>query len=55
MRDVPMMDIGEKAETPREASAEAILRGDPLVLRALWEGKLPKGEAVEREMDSITD
>lgn len=46
MRDVRMIDIGEKAETQREASAEAILRGDPLVLRALWEGELPKGEAV---------
>lgn len=46
MRDVRMIDVGDKAETRREAEAEAVLCGDPLVLRALWEGKLPKGEAV---------
>ncbi len=40
-----MIDIGEKAETWREAEAEATLRGDPQVLHALWEGRLPKGEA----------
>ncbi|GBC92831.1 Molybdopterin adenylyltransferase [bacterium HR15] len=40
-----MIDIGEKAATLREAEAEAILRGDPQVLHALWTGKLPKGEA----------
>lgn len=46
MSEMHMIDIGEKAETWREAEAEAILRGDPLVLRALWEGKLPKGQAI---------
>jgi cyclic pyranopterin phosphate synthase len=40
-----MIDVGEKPETAREAEAEAIVRGDPKVLRALWEGQLPKGEA----------
>ncbi len=46
MGEVRMVDVGEKAETRREAEAEAVLRGDPLVLRALWEGKLPKGQAI---------
>jgi cyclic pyranopterin phosphate synthase len=40
-----MIDVGEKAETMREAVAEAVLRGDPEVLDALWAGQLPKGEA----------
>ncbi len=42
---IHMIDVGEKTETAREAEAEAIIRGDPEVLRALWEGRLPKGEA----------
>lgn len=40
-----MIDVGEKPETARAAEAEAIVRGNPEVLRALWEGRLPKGEA----------
>ncbi len=40
-----MIDVGEKTETLREAEAEAVLTGQPAVLRALWEGRLPKGDA----------
>ncbi len=40
-----MIDVGDKSETLREAEAEATLYGKPEVLRALWEGRLPKGDA----------
>jgi len=40
-----MMDVGEKAQTMRQAEAEAVIQGEPEVLRALWEGRLPKGDA----------
>lgn len=44
-KEVRMIDVGDKAETTREAQAEAIIRGAPEVLSALWEGRLPKGDA----------
>ncbi len=45
MSEARMVDVGEKAESVREAVAEAVLQGDPQVLHALWAGALPKGEA----------
>lgn len=39
-----MVDVGEKAETRREAVAEGVIRMAPETLSALEAGRLPKGD-----------
>jgi cyclic pyranopterin monophosphate synthase len=39
-----MVDVGEKAETRRSATAEGLLRMSPETLAALQENRLPKGD-----------
>ena len=39
-----MVDVGEKAETHRVAVAEGVVRMAPETLRALEEGRAPKGD-----------
>jgi cyclic pyranopterin monophosphate synthase len=39
-----MVDVGEKAETRRSATAEGVLRMRPETLAALQENRLPKGD-----------
>ena len=41
-----MVDVSEKPETSREATAQAVLRTTPGVLALLSEGGLPKGDAL---------
>ncbi|WP_136609872.1 cyclic pyranopterin monophosphate synthase MoaC [Sinomonas albida] len=41
-----MVDVSQKPETSREATAQAILRTTPEVLALLGEGGLPKGDAL---------
>jgi len=41
-----MVDVGQKATTQRVAIAEAFLRLDPAVAAMLFQGALPKGEAI---------
>lgn len=41
-----MVDVGAKPATPRSARARARLRASPAVLDAIWQGNLPKGEAL---------
>lgn len=44
--DVKMVDVGDKDETVREATAVCTLHGDPAVLAKLLAGELKKGDAV---------
>lgn len=44
--DVKMVDVGDKDETVREATAVCTLHGDPGVLARLLAGELKKGDAV---------
>lgn len=39
-----MVDVGEKAVTPRSASAEALVRMQPATLALIVDGKMPKGD-----------
>ncbi|MFH1103623.1 MAG: cyclic pyranopterin monophosphate synthase MoaC [Actinomycetota bacterium] len=41
-----MIDVGAKAETEREATAEAIVHLSPATRAALFGGSLPKGDAL---------
>jgi cyclic pyranopterin monophosphate synthase len=41
-----MVDVGAKAETRREATAECLVRMAPATLRALREAQLAKGDAL---------
>lgn len=41
-----MIDVGEKAETPREATATCTLRATPATVRKIMAADLPKGDAV---------
>ena len=41
-----MVDVSEKAVTKRQATAQAVLRTTPEVMRLLVAGELPKGEAL---------
>jgi cyclic pyranopterin monophosphate synthase len=41
-----MVDVGAKAETRREASAECLVRMAPATLRAVRESELAKGDAL---------
>jgi cyclic pyranopterin phosphate synthase len=41
-----MIDVGAKAETEREATAEAIVHLSPAIRAALFGGSLPKGDAL---------
>ena len=41
-----MVDVGEKAETRREAKAECVVRMERATLRAISDGQLPKGDAL---------
>lgn len=41
-----MVDVSQKPETSREATAQAVLRTTPEVLALLGEGGLPKGDAL---------
>jgi cyclic pyranopterin phosphate synthase len=41
-----MVDVGEKAETRREATAECIVRMDSATVQAISDGQLPKGDAL---------
>ncbi|GAC1420146.1 MAG: hypothetical protein NVSMB57_14240 [Actinomycetota bacterium] len=43
---VEMVDVADKAETLREATATCTLTGDPVVLQRLLSGKTKKGDAV---------
>ena len=40
-----MVDVSAKAETSREATAQAVLNTTPEVVRLLSDGDLPKGDA----------
>ena len=42
-----MVDVGEKVETRREATAECIVRCGPAAIRALRAQELPKGDALQ--------
>ena len=44
---VRMVDVGQKPETRREATAEAELRVNEPVMRAITEGRTPKGNVYE--------
>lgn len=41
-----MVDVGAKAETRREATAECLVRMEPATLRALRDAQLAKGDAL---------
>ena len=41
-----MVDVSDKAETSRSATAEALVTMEPATTRALFAGTLPKGDAL---------
>src|SRR4029077_7129422 len=41
-----MVDVGDKAETRREATAEGLVRMGPETIRAIADGQLSKGDAL---------
>ena len=43
---VRMVDVGQKPDTEREAAARGVVSMQPSTLKALQEGKLPKGDVL---------
>ena len=41
-----MVEVGQKAETRREARAECLVRMEPETILAISDGRLPKGDAL---------
>jgi cyclic pyranopterin phosphate synthase len=46
MKTIRMVDVGNKPETLRQASAKVELYAKPKVIRALRDGTFPKGDAI---------